>query len=169
MKCFDVLKIKFKLWWADIDDCERTERKLIILMRKNWLIRLCCFQQNCLTSSEVDYEIMMSRSWWLRKNWKKVDNIDAKELTELTLQVSTEIQKSLLESLNSIFPALVINYLCEGFAAGVDKISRLLLKRINYTFSCSVISYSCKDFAAVIDKIRIFIIKMLQIYSFLQW
>ena len=86
MQYFDVLKIKFELWRADIDGCERTQRRLIILMRKNWLIRLSCFRQSFLTSSEVDYEIKMIRSWWLRKNWKKVDNIDAKELTDSTLQ-----------------------------------------------------------------------------------
>ena len=58
----------------------------------------------------------------------QVDSIDAKGLTESTFQFSTEIQKSLLESLNSLFPAVVFSYSCEDFAAVFDKISRAIIK-----------------------------------------
>ena len=69
-------------------------------MRKNWLIRLCSFLQKFFDKF---------RSWWLRENWKQVDSIDAKDLTDSTLQYSTEIQKSLSESLNSNIPAVVVS------------------------------------------------------------
>ena len=61
-------------------------------------------------------------------NWRQIDSIDAKDLTESTLQFSTEIQKSLSESLNSNFPAVVISYSCEDFAAVFDKPSVVLIK-----------------------------------------
>ena len=44
------------------------------------------------------------------------------------MQFSTEIQKSLSESLNSNFPAVVISYSCEDFEAVFDKISRAIFK-----------------------------------------
>ena len=151
---YDVLNIKFKLWWADIDDCERTERRLIILMRKNWLIRLCSLLQklfdkfrswwlreNWKKVDSIDAKGLIEsslqffdkfRSWWLQENWRQVDSIDAKDSTESTLQFSTEIQKSLSESLNSNFPAVVISYSCEDSAAVCDKISRAIIKILQF-------------------------------------
>ena len=71
----------------------------------------------------------------MRENRKQIDSIDAKGLTESTLQFSTEIQKSILESLISIFLAVVISYSCENFAAVFNKISRANIKTHQLYFS----------------------------------
>ena len=137
MKYTDVLKIKFKLWWGDIDDCERTERswcKVFLTrsevddwwLRENWK-QVGSIDAKGLTESSLQF-FDKFRNWWLRENWRQVDSIDAKDLTESSLQFSTEIQKSLSESLNSNFPAVVISYSCEDFAAVFDTFSRAIIK-----------------------------------------
>ena len=81
-------------------------------------------------------QIMMSRRWWLRENWKKLMQKFFDKFRSWWLRLfSTEIQKSLSESLNSNFPVVVISYPCEDFAAVFDKTSRAIIKtHQNYFF-----------------------------------
>ena len=95
-------------------------------LRENWK-QVDSIDAKGLTESSLQF-FDKFRSWWLREKWRQVDSIDAKDLTESTLQFSTEIQKSLSESLSSSFPAVVISYSCEDFAAVFDKISKAIIK-----------------------------------------
>ena len=148
---FDVLKIKFiqimmsRYWglrenWKKVDNINAKEITDSTLqfpakifdkfrswwLRENWK-QVDSIDAKGLTESSLQF-FDKFRSWWLRENWRQVDSIDAKDLTESTLQFSTEIQKSISESLNSNFSAVVISYSCEDFAAVFDKISRSIIK-----------------------------------------
>ena len=111
----------FSVWWSQFESSSSIGRihdligiaagsnMIGLLSARNWARIVCVlwpadelcecrFPWNLFSS--IQYfdvlkikfiQSMMSRYWWLPENWKKVDNIDAKEITDSTLHFPAKI------------------------------------------------------------------------------